>query len=232
MGRTRSKTLWLIVLSLLSPAILFAQSRQEIGTVVTTQGIVAARDSAGTSRTLDRRSRIFEGDVIVVGPDGFASLRMIDNAHLSLGSATEFAFDAYRFDGKPGTRDRAVMRLVSGCFRTRVGGVGAAARDEYRIETPVASIAVEASFHGATLIRDRLYTATWDGATTVSNVAGSLSLGEYGDYEYSRTLPGMAPTGLLALLPEAACEAPEALDGKLDPPRKVRQSRDEDDESD
>ncbi len=216
MRKIHSNSLLFIVVLTLPSSFLFAQSRKEIGNVVTTQGAVSARDPAGALRTLERRSPVFEGDVIVVAANGFTSLRMVDNAHLSLGPATEFSFDTYSYDGRSGTRDTVVMRLLNGCFRTRVGTAGSGRRDEYRIDTPLASIGIDGSFHGAALVDGRLYTAAWDGSTTVSNVAGSLNLGEYGEYDYSRTLPGAAPTGLGALLPEAACEPPEALDGTLD----------------
>jgi hypothetical protein len=122
----------------------------------------------------------------------------------------------YRHDGKPGTKDSVVLNLKSGCFRARAGAVGSGRRDDYRVETPVANIAVEASYHGASLVDGRLYTATWDGATVVSNAAGALKLGEYGDFEFSRTYPNEAPTGLASLLPAAACEPPASLDGKID----------------
>lgn len=211
-----SSVLFITVLALTS-SLVFAQGRKGIGTVVTTQGMVSARDPTGTSRTLERRGPVFEGDVVVVAAHAFASLRMVDNAHMSLGSATEFSFDAYHYDGRPGTRDSVVMTLLSGCLRTRVGTAGSARGDEYRINTPVASIAVDGSYHGATLMENRLYTAMWGGSTTVSNVTGSINLGNYGDYDFSRTLPGAAPTGLAALLPEAACEPPENLDGSVEP---------------
>jgi hypothetical protein len=230
MGKRSLQAAFFCCLAASVPATLFAQSRKEIGTVVTTQGSVSVRDPSGAVRNAERRGDIYEGDTIIVADAGFVSLRMVDNAHLSLGPATEFMFSAYRFDGKPGTKDSVVMNLLRGCFRTTVGSAGSGRRDEYRVETPVANIDVDASFHGAAMLGDRLYTATWDGATVVSNTIGTLNLGNYGDYEYSRTLPGQAPRGLLALVPEAACEPPEAFDGRVEPYRITERDRDEDDD--
>lgn len=225
MGKSCSVFLPLIMLAAYTPASLFAQTPKEIGTVVTAQGAITARAADGVERKLERRGALFEGDSVVVPENGFVSLRMSDNAHLSLGPSTELAFETYRYDGRAATRDRVVLDLQRGCFRTRIGGAGSGARDEYRIDTPMASIDLEGTFHGTAIIDDRLYTASWDGSAVVSNAIGTLSLGNYGDYEYSRTLPGEAPKGLFALLPEAACEPPERLDGQVEPYRVTVRDR-------
>lgn len=225
------KALPFCLLAVLAPAIVFAEVRPEIGSVVTTQGHSALIDPAGNSQPLERRGKLHEGDVIVVAEDGFVSLRMLDNAHLSLGPSTELGLVTYRHDGRSATKDKVLLNLKRGCFRARVGSAGTGRRDDYHVETPVADISVEASFHGAALVDGRLYTATWDGATVVSNAIGALNLGEYGDYEFSRTFPGEAPTGLSALLPEAACEPPKSLDGRIERHEGMsRTTRDGDDE--
>lgn len=227
MGNMPAKVLSFCLLTSLAPAASLAESHREIGAAVTTQGRVTVVDASGATRDLARRGAVHEGDRVVVAPDGFASFRMTDNAHLSLGPGTELVFETYRYDGRSGTRDSVVLNLASGCFRARVGTAGSGRRDEYRVETPIASIAVDGSFHGASLVDGRLYTATWDGATVVSNAVGSVNLGEYGDHEFSRTFPGEAPKGLAALLPEAACEPPASLDGKIPEPREYRGERED-----
>lgn len=199
------------VLTLLAPAAVFANNVEPIGTLVTTMGTVTVRNASGETRTLERRSQLFAGDTVVVGPQGFASVRMSDNAHISLGSDTEFTFEKYSYDANPATRDSVVMKLVRGCFRTVAGSAGSARKDTYRIDTPVASIAIDGAYHGAALVFDRLYTATWDGSTVITNTLGSLNLGKYGDYAFSRTSPGIAPEGLSGQLPQLDCAPPQSL---------------------
>ena len=204
--------LLILVTSVLAPAPLFANNAESIGTLVTTMGTVAVRSASGETRNVQRRGQLFAGDTVVVRTKGFASVRMSDNAHISLGSDTEFTFEKYSYDANPATRDSVVMNLVRGCFRTVVGSVGSAKRDTYRIDTAIASIGIDGAYHGAAIVGDRLYTGTWDGATVITNAGGSLSLGEYGDYDFSRTYPGTAPEGLSGQLPALDCAPPHSLD--------------------
>lgn len=220
MARKPSKTLSFCLLAALAAAAsVQAQERREVGSVVALQGSVSLRAASGALREAERRGKLYEGDAVLVEQGGFASLRMVDNAHVSLGAGTEFTIERYRFDGKPGTRDSVLLHLASGCFRTTSGVAGAATHDEYRVTTPLANIDVDATLHGATLLGERLYTATWDGTTVVSNADGTLKLGNYGDFDFSRTLSGAAPVGLRALLPEASCEAPASFDRLAEPAR-------------
>lgn len=208
------------------PAVAAQDAARQIGALILTRGEVTLRDAAGIERPAKSQGAVYEGDVVTVADGGFASLRMVDNAHLSLGSGTEFGFERYRFDGNPATRDSVMLRLERGCFRTTSGIAGSVERDEYRVATPLANIEVDATFHGASLLGERLYTATWDGATVVANAAGKLDLGKYGDFKYSRTLPGEAPKGMRALLPEAACQPPAELDAVAEPYRVNVRDRD------
>lgn len=210
-----SATVLVGVLVLCAPAPALAENREVIGTLVTTQGVVSVRNANGEEQRIQRRGQLFAGDTLVVGLRGFASVRMVDNAHLSLGANTEFTFDTYRYDANPATRDSVVMRLERGCFRTVIGSATASKRDEYRIDTPVASIRIDGAFHAAAFVRDALYTGTWDGSTVIANAAGSVRLGEYGDFGYSRTYANTAPEGFAGLPPELTCEPPKSLDREL-----------------
>ncbi|MES2604103.1 MAG: FecR domain-containing protein, partial [Pseudomonadota bacterium] len=182
---------------------LYAQTGDPIGVVLTTKGQVEARNGAGVLRTLTRKSELFVDDTIVVGADGVAQVRMVDNAKISFTPNTEFKFDVYEFDGNAATPDSAVMSMVRGGFRTISGTVGDADADEYRIETPMASIGIRGTTHGGVIIGGRLYTQVSQGGTTVSNTQGSLNLGIGADFDYSETEQDQPPQGLL--------EQPDAL---------------------
>ena len=102
----------------------FAQTGESIGVVILSKGRVEARRPDGTIRALGRRSEIFEEDTILVGPQGAAQVKMVDDARISFKANTEFTFDQYDFDGDDATPDTALMSMVRGGFRTISGAIG------------------------------------------------------------------------------------------------------------
>src|SRR5690606_35575183 len=127
-------TLPLITLLSFLALPLHAQPGEPIGTVLATKGRVEVRAADGALRTLARRSPLYLRDTIVVGSDGYASIRMIDAAEISFRPNTEFWFQSYSFDANPATADEAVMSMLRGGFRTISGSIGDSDNDNYRVD--------------------------------------------------------------------------------------------------
>tara|TARA_R110002110_G_scaffold89303_2_gene232707 strand:- start:57743 stop:62938 length:5196 start_codon:yes stop_codon:yes gene_type:complete len=175
----------------------YAQEQQVIGRVVSATGSVIARDNAGTERELQRRSEIFAGDTVITGPDGLAQFRMVDSAQISFKSDTVFTFEEYNNDGPGGAPDSALMNMVQGGFRTISGTIGDDDADNYEISTQFASIGIRGTTHEAVIDSGALLTGVYDGGTTISNNQGALDTGDDANFDYSQTLPGQPPQGLL-----------------------------------
>lgn len=184
----------------------YGQTGEMIGTVIVTKGRVEARDAAGNVRVLGRRSQIFAQDTILVGADGFADIRMVDDAHFSFKPNTEFRFDDYSYDENPATPDSAIMTMARGGFRTVSGAIGDGEGDQHTVNTRYASIGIrgtgvdlvdlEASGADGEVAANQTpgpdpgeYSHTFDGATTVtSNLTGeSIDVGLDGDVDYTYT---------------------------------------------
>ncbi len=201
---------------------LLAQSGDSIGIVLSTRGQVQARNAAGITRDLNRKSEIFEKDTILVGDDGMAQLRMKDDARLSFKANTEFAFNEYQFDNNPDTPDSAVMSMAKGGFRAISGTVGHQKGDTYRVDTPMASIGIRGTSHEHVIVGPHLYSATTNGGTTVSNNMGQLNLGLGGRFDYSDTATNSAPKGVLQL-PQQLIQLNAALTAQ---PARAKQNSD------
>jgi hypothetical protein len=176
---------------------VFAESSQPIGKVLGASGEVNARDAAGAVRHLARKSDIFNHDTIITGDDGVVQIRMADDARFSFKTNTEFAFNDYSFDGNPQTPDTALMSMAKGGFRAISGTVGHGKGDNYRIDTPYASIGIRGTTHEAVLEGGMLYTGVYEGGTTISNNLGSIDTGIRARYDFTVTTPGQPPEGLL-----------------------------------
>ena len=173
---------------------------EPIGKILMTKGTVEAVTADGSARALRRRSDIFENETITTDASGFAQIRMVDEAIISLKENSEFRFDAYTFSEEGQGQDRAVMNLVRGGFRTIDGLIGEDADDEYRVDTQYASIGVRGTTHEAFIDQalDALFTGVSDGGTTVTGNTGlPLDLGAGADFDYSQNNRGQAPVGLL-----------------------------------
>lgn len=94
----RSALTIILLLALLSPlsglSPVLAQSDAPVGKVLAVRGDVQARASDGSLRALMRKSDIFVSDTILVGANGQAQVRMVDDAQFAFKSNTEFAFNS------------------------------------------------------------------------------------------------------------------------------------------
>ncbi len=182
---------------LLASPVVIGQDGDPIGRVIATTGQVQAISISGETRGLSRGANVFIQDTIITGTTGTAQIRLIDNGLFSLQPETEFVFERYEGDGPGGAPDSAIMTMVRGGFRSVSGSIGGDPQDDYQLNTPLASIGIRGTNHGAVISNGILYTGTYDGGTRVFNNFGSLDVGLQGDYDYSETRPGLPPIGML-----------------------------------
>ena len=174
-----------------------AQTGESIGRIIRVKGEVTATNAAGQTRALARCSELFQEDTIVVGLNSAAQAKTVDSAVIAFRAETEFSFNTYSYDGDSSTADTAVMTMVRGGFRTLSGSIGEEDQDDYRIDTPFASIGIRGTVHEAVLDGGILYTGVYEGGTTISNNFGSVDTGIDAEFDFSITLPDQAPEGLL-----------------------------------
>src|SRR5690606_29982461 len=162
-------------------------------------GNVVAVSAAGDTRTLARGANIFAADTVITGADSTAQIRLIDDGLISFQPGTEFHFAEFTYDGPGAAPDSSIMTMVRGRFRTITGQIGEDDDDDYRHDTPYASIGIRGTTHGPVIdpLSNSLITGVWDGGTTVFNNVGSLNLGLGADFDFSQTFIGQAPIGLL-----------------------------------
>jgi len=166
-----------------SGAPAFAADRA--GRVLTSTGPVVAQSSEGTARSLARGENIYVGDVIKTNR-GRLQIRFSDGALVSLDRNTRFEVEQYRngdsadSDGGDGGAS-AVMRLFRGAMRTITGAIGNDPNEEYRMETPTATVGIRGTQYALQYcsgdscgsdVEEGLYGHVIGDAITVENEAG------------------------------------------------------------
>ncbi len=143
------------------------------GKVVVAKGTVEAT-AGGQARALQRRSLVNERDTVSTGADSRTQLRFVDSALLTLDAESELSIESYSFTGAGASQDKVLMRLVRGGFRTVTGAIGKKNNDDYKVETPLASIGIRGTIYSAEVAKDgqSVTVIAFEGTVTVISHTG------------------------------------------------------------
>lgn len=119
----------------------------EIGTVQFALGDVRIVGTNGVSRAGVKGTLINEGDTVTVGSAASAQLKMVDGGLLAIRPDTQMKFDEYKFSGREDGSERGVMSLLRGGFRTITGAIGRINKNNYRVNTPTATVGIRGTDH-------------------------------------------------------------------------------------
>ena len=164
----------------------FLHAQQNAGKTIVARGQVDATNEMD-SRQLKRRSPVFLEDKVTTGQKSNTQLRMIDGGLLSLQQESVLVVNEYRFNQQDND-DSVSLELIKGGLRTITGAL-AKGNDNYKLQTPVASIGVRGTHYETELLEGDLYLAVWDGvidvAVTVGNKPKTFSLGDGQDFQFA-----------------------------------------------
>lgn len=161
-----------------------AEAPVRVATVLYVAGQVEARAQA--PRPLKAGDAVFEGDLLQTGSDGHLYLRTVDQGFFSLRPETRVHVETYRYDTAEPSASRIRLNLHSGVMRAVSGRAAQAARDKYRLETPVAAIG----------LRGTDYTVFTNAETTrVSVQSGGVVVGALGQHGCTAGAQGPCSNG-------------------------------------
>ena len=149
-----------------------AQGTPPAGTVLFVSGPGFLVGADGTRTPLLAGTQVHQGEQVATGADGYAHVRMIDNAFVAVRPDSRLAVELYEYDAANPAASRIKLQLFSGNARTVSGKGGQAAKHNYRFNTPMAAIG----------LRGTDYTvSTTDSATRVSVTAGAVAVTPLGE---------------------------------------------------
>jgi hypothetical protein len=161
-----------------------AQAAEIIGRVLVAAGDVRAV-RAGREVPLQNTSPIEAGDRLRTGAASNAQIRLTDESIVALRPETEFAFTDYRFTGKDDGSERAFFRLLKGGLRTITGLVGRRNHQNYRLETPTATIGIRGTHYVLVMCEQNCLNA--DGSRAADGLYGNATGFSYGTNRISAT---------------------------------------------
>jgi hypothetical protein len=135
-------------------------------------GDVTATSTGGAKRNLTKGAEVNEGELISTNA-GRAQLRFADGAYMSLQPQTEFKIEQFRFDGKTDGTEAALFNLIKGGLRTITGLVGQRNRQNYKLQTTVATIGVRGTEFSVTY-GNSITATVGEGAIEACNAGGCM----------------------------------------------------------
>lgn len=148
----------------------------QVATVVAARGEVQALDAKGKSRPLAVQAPIFEEDTIKTGARSRVQIMFADNTLINLGNATSMKIAEYRW--QPEQNDGALKtKIEEGTFRIMGGALAKKAPQNFKTETPTATIGIRGSMY-AGLVTPNFLSVVFQGGKgiDVTNSFGTVSI--------------------------------------------------------
>ncbi len=135
-----------VIMGGLTGLVFGAMAAESVGMVITIKGIVAVTPDSGDGYFLEKNSPIYEGDVINSTKKSFAVLSFLDQSKIVVRQNTIFVVEGYSLAKG---NEISALKLVKGGIRTVTGLIAKNNPDNYKLDTPVASLGVRGTNYDA-----------------------------------------------------------------------------------
>lgn len=163
--------------ALLAPGLVaHAQEPQAVvgeATLVIGMATIASVD--GASRPVERGVAVRVGDRIETQAGGHVHLRFVDGGRLSVRPASRLQIENYSHSREQPQLGAIKFRLDEGVVRSITGEWGEAARERFRLNTPVAAIGVKGTDFVVKSDADKTAASVYTGAITLTPLANGCA---------------------------------------------------------
>lgn len=162
---------------------LVGEVAMAMGDVVRTSGGASPATGAPASGRLRAGDTIHEGDQIVSGADGHVYIRSVDGGFVSLRPNSRLRFEVYRHDPANPAQSRFRVVLEQGVLRSISGDGVKAARERYRLNTPVAAIGLRGTDFSVYADAEVTRVVVREGGVVMTPFGGGCTPGGFGPCE-------------------------------------------------
>lgn len=168
--------------------------------------------------------KIHEGVTLETGPDGYLYVQTIDKGFISLRPQTRVTVELYRYDAKNPQASQIRLVLHKGVMRAISGQGAQAAKEKYRLNTPVAAIGIRGTDYTVFANQETTRATVMSGGIVMAPFGKGCAAKSLGPCDGQSSLDLMAShTSVLQVnrgdAKPALLEVPELRPDRLTPPR-------------
>ena len=177
-----------------APAPTAPTASAGIATLVT--GHVSAATPSGEIRDIVKGGAVYEGEVIITAGSSYVNIAFSDGGRVLLRPESRFQIERYQYAGaasqpaqaanQPARQESAFFRLLKGGFRAVSGLIGHTRREDYAVQTPVATIGIRGTDYEVRMCQgdcgdivptpqDGLYAGVQSGSINLANAGGNAT---------------------------------------------------------
>ena len=149
----------------------------DVGEVIFTVG---SSQVQGSSAPVQRGMKVIVGQTFTTGSNGHVHIRFVDQAFVSLRPGSELRIDQYVYDPVNPEKNRVKFTLVQGTSRLITGKAGQSAKQNFRLNTPVAAIGIRGTDFVVQTNADSSRVAVHQGAVVMSSFEAGCSAATLG----------------------------------------------------
>ncbi|MFZ6799409.1 FecR family protein [Undibacterium sp. Di24W] len=183
----------------------------------------------GQIQKVARGQNILVGQTLQTGDNGHIHLRMIDGAFVSLRPSSRMKIDDYKYDQASPSNNSIKFNVEQGVVRSITGKAGEAAKDKYRMNTPLAAIGIRGTDFVVRVSQELTRVTVQSGAIVMSPLSKDCAAAGFGpcNSENSRVLSAIMKNTDLELRGISKVPRPVPQDKSTETPNVVAPPRPE-----
>jgi hypothetical protein len=180
MERLPVACLKLLMLLCLAATAMPARAAEQAGSVSFAIGEARIINRDGNAVPATRGAVVAAGQSLVTGATGHIHVRMVDGAFVSVRPQSRLHIEEYRYDAAAPAGSRIKFMLEQGVVRSITGRGGEAARENYRLNTPLAAIGIRGTDFVAQAAEGVTRVTVQSGAVVMAPLGAECSAGTLG----------------------------------------------------
>jgi len=213
-----------VVLACLFACAPLLMAAEVVGEVIFAIGDAKISGDGG-SRAAKKGDKIAVGQMLSAGESGHIHVRFVDKAFVSVRPRSTLRIDTYTYSAEKPAASFVKFTLETGTARLITGAAGHAAKENFRLNTPVAAIGVRGTDFVVNTTAETTRVSVNEGAIAMSPLTGDCRADGFGPCQSNlvRQLSSATANAYLELRSRSAAPVLQSTDGdapnKLVPPR-------------